>query len=148
MRPVFLWSQADLQTNVTGIHLTMENFRGNVRMHFHVARVRIKLQRSIDSGISFSFVANRDEFQVTRIDRDSCHGINDTTIYRGKVNRKFPSRGLRRMFYRLTNNDRKKKLCFPSLFRSTANFDNIFRHNNNKLLFVQLYIDIQSISLY
>lgn len=87
----------------------MENFRGNVRMHFHVARVRIKLQRSIDSGISFSFVANRDEFQVTRIDRDSCHGINDTTIYRGKVNRKFPSRGLRRMFYRLTNNDRKKK---------------------------------------
>lgn len=78
-------------------------------MHFHVARVRIKLQRSIDSGISFSFVANRDEFQVTRIDRDSCHGINDTTIYRGKVNRKFPSRGLRRMFYRLTNNDRKKK---------------------------------------
>lgn len=109
MRPVFLWSQADLQTNVTGIHLTMENFRGNVRMHFHVARVRIKLQRSIDSGISFSFVANRDEFQVTRIDRDNCHGINDTTIYRGKVNRKFPSRGLRRMFYRLTNNDRKKK---------------------------------------
>lgn len=94
---------------MTGIHLTMENFRGNVRMHFHVARVRIKLQRSIDSGISFSFVANRDEFQVTRIDRDSCHGINDTTIYRGKVNRKFPSRGLRRMFYRLTNNDRKKK---------------------------------------
>lgn len=87
----------------------MENFRGNVRMHFHVARVRIKLQRSIDSGISFSFVANRDEFQVTRIDRDNCHGINDTTIYRGKVNRKFPSRGLRRMFYRLTNNDRKKK---------------------------------------
>lgn len=78
-------------------------------MHFHVARVRIKLQRSIDSGISFSFVANRDEFQVTRIDRDNCHGINDTTIYRGKVNRKFPSRGLRRMFYRLTNNDRKKK---------------------------------------
>lgn len=109
MRPVFLWSQADLQTNVTGIHLTMENFRGNVRMHFHVARVRIKLQRSIDSGISFSFVANRDEFQVTRIDHDNCHGINDTTIHRGKVNRKFPSRGLRRMFYRLTNNDRKKK---------------------------------------
>lgn len=64
-------------------------------MHFHVARVRIKLQRSIDSGISFLFAAKRDEFQVTRIDRGSCHGINDTTICRGKVNRKFSSRGLR-----------------------------------------------------